>query len=380
MRICFVYDCLYPYTIGGAERWYRGLAERAAARGHDVTYLTRRQWQAGDEPRLPGIRAVPVSSGGELYASDGRRRTVPPLRFGAGVLEHLFRHRGAYDVVHTASFPYFSVLAAAGARRRHGFRLFVDWHEVWTQEYWHSYYGPLGGRGGWAVQRACLRVPQRAYCFSRLHEQRLHDSGVSDVTRLEGQYQGGVVPPTPSAVAPTVVFAGRLIPEKNVLALVAAVARVRDRLPDVRLEIYGDGPDRERLRRSIDEQRLAEVVTLHGFVERAALEQAIAQSLCLALPSRREGYGLVVVEASARGVPSVVACGPDNAAVELVEDGVNGFVARSPTPDDLADAIGLVYDAGVALRVSTANWFEQHAGRLSLESSAERVLSDYVGG
>ena len=31
MRICVVYDCLYPYTVGGAERWYRALAERLAA-------------------------------------------------------------------------------------------------------------------------------------------------------------------------------------------------------------------------------------------------------------------------------------------------------------------------------------------------------------
>jgi glycosyltransferase involved in cell wall biosynthesis len=378
VRICIVYDCLYPYTIGGAERWYRGLAERAATRHHDVTYLTRRQWEAGDPPTLSGFRAVAVSSGGELYASDGRRRTIPPLQFGAGVLDHLVRHGGAYDVVHTGSFPYFSVLAAGAARRRHGFRLFVDWHEVWTQQYWSSYLGPLGGRGGWAVQRACLKIPQRAYCFSQLHERRLRDSGVTDVTRLEGQYQGDVESSARPAVGPAVVFAGRLIPEKNVVALVAAIARVRERFPDVRLEIYGEGPERERIRRSIDEQRLAEVVTLQGFVERDALDQAIAQSLCLALPSRREGYGLVVVEASAHGVPAVVARGPDNAAVEQVEDGVNGCIAQSPTPGHLADAIGRVYDAGLPLRVSTADWFARNARRLSFESSADRVLSDYA--
>ena len=45
VRICLVYDCLYPYTVGGAERWYRELAERLAHDGHDVTYLTMRQWE-----------------------------------------------------------------------------------------------------------------------------------------------------------------------------------------------------------------------------------------------------------------------------------------------------------------------------------------------
>ena len=37
MRVCLVYDCLFPWTYGGAERWYRNLAERLAAEGHEVT-------------------------------------------------------------------------------------------------------------------------------------------------------------------------------------------------------------------------------------------------------------------------------------------------------------------------------------------------------
>ncbi len=43
-----VYDCLFPYTVGGAERWYRDLAERLCADGHEVTYLTLRQWPRGE--------------------------------------------------------------------------------------------------------------------------------------------------------------------------------------------------------------------------------------------------------------------------------------------------------------------------------------------
>ena len=64
------------------------------------------------------------------------------------------------------------------------------------------------------------------------------------------------------------------------------------------------------------------------------------------LPSRREGYGLVVVEACAAGTPSVVVADPDNAATELIEEGVNGFVAPSASPEDLAAAILRVREAG----------------------------------
>src|SRR5215218_10102115 len=56
MRICVLYDCLFPYTVGGAERWYRNLAERLAAGGHEVTYLTLRQWDRGECPQVPSVR------------------------------------------------------------------------------------------------------------------------------------------------------------------------------------------------------------------------------------------------------------------------------------------------------------------------------------
>src|SRR5207244_8599256 len=102
----------------------------------------------------------------------------PPLVFGLGVFRHLLGHRGRYDVVHTASFPYFPLLAAGALRRRNGFRLVVDWHELWTPEYWQEYLGPLAGRIGGLVQRTCLRIPQRAFCFSRLHERRLREHGL----------------------------------------------------------------------------------------------------------------------------------------------------------------------------------------------------------
>src|SRR4051812_47658752 len=60
VRICVVYDCLYPHTVGGAERWYRNLSRRLVEAGHDVTYLTLRQWDSGVEPSFDGVRVVPV--------------------------------------------------------------------------------------------------------------------------------------------------------------------------------------------------------------------------------------------------------------------------------------------------------------------------------
>ena len=378
MRVCVIYDCLYPFTIGGAELWYRNLAQRLASSGHEVTFLTRRQWPRGEPVDLPGVRVFAVSPRMELYARSGRRRVLPALLFGLGVLAHLWRYRRRYDVVHTASFPYFSLLAAAAARRRAGYSLLVDWHEVWTRHYWREYLGPIAGRVGWWVQRACLRVAQRAFCFSRLHEQRLRELGLSgDLTRLEGQYAGPPPIASPRAGRPVAVFAGRHIPEKRVPALVPALARAREELPGLRGEIYGDGPERGAVLEAIARLGVEDVISAPGFVDRNVLESALASALCLVLPSRREGYGVIVIEAAARGVPSVVVAGPDNAATELVDEGVNGFVAESAEADELAAAIVRVYRAGPELRRSTLNWFRRNADRLSLERSLEIVTREY---
>ncbi len=380
MRVCLVYDCLFPHTVGGAERWYRNLGERLAADGHEVTYLTLRQWDRGADPGVAGVDVRIVGPRMPLYVSDasGRRRILPPLVFGLGVLWHLLLHGRRYDAVHTASFPYFSLLAAAAARPLGRYAIVVDWHEVWSRAYWRSYLGRAGGAVGAFVQRLCARVPQRAFCFSRLHAARLRGEGLrGEPVVLTGEYVGSLEQPSPAQARPVVVFAGRHIPEKRVPALLPAFARARTAAPELGMEVYGDGPERPRLLAEIERLGLGDAVAAPGFVAHAQVEEALRTALCMVLPSAREGYGLVVVEAAAAGTPSVVVAGEDNAATELVDDGENGFVAASAAPEDLAAAILRVREAGPALRYATAAWFGRNAQRLSLEHSLETVLAAY---
>ena len=379
MRICLVYDCLFPHTVGGAERWYRSLAERLAADGHEVTYLTLRQWDRGAPHGVKGVDVRVVGPRMKLYSGPGQRRILPPLVFGAGVLWHLARHGRRYDVIHTCSFPYFSLLAASLMAPVHGYRIAADWFEVWSLGYWQEYLGVLAGRVGWWVQRLCARVPQRAFCFSQLYASRLRDEGLhGEITMLAGAYQGPQTPRPIRAAEPLVVFAGRHIPEKQVPAIVPAVAQARTSLPELRAIILGDGPERELVLREVRSNGLEDVVEVPGFVATDVVEDTIARALCLLLPSRREGYGLVVVEAAASGTPSIVVAGPDNAAVELVTDGRNGYVAPSADPDALAEAIIRVHEAGPALRRSTEAWFESNVERFSLEHSLQIVLGVYA--
>ena len=374
VRVCIVYDCLYPYTIGGAERWYRNLAEGLAAAGHEVTYVTLRQWHEGETGEVPGVHVVEAGPCQPLYVS-GRRRILPTLVFGWHVLRHLARRGRDYDVVYTGSFPYFPLIAAALVRRRGGYRLAVDWIEVWSLGYWREYLG-VTGPVGWLVQRLCIRIPQESFCLSQLHAARLREQGASGrITVLRGLRGGSdASTETPAPAQDVIVFAGRHIPEKRVAAVAPAVAAARREIPGLRGEIFGDGPDREALLAQLAALGVEAFVDAPGFVDQERIERSVARALCLVLPSRREGYGLIVVEAASVGTPSIVVVGPDNAATELIEEGVNGFISETAAPEDIASAVVRVHAGGPALRASTLHWYREHADELSVAASVRTVV------
>jgi glycosyltransferase involved in cell wall biosynthesis len=382
LRIAIVYDCLFPNTLGGAERWYRNLAERLD-RGHSVTFVTRRQW--GDEGPGTSFETIAVSPGGGLYTSSGRRRIWPPIRFGIGVFRHLLRHGRSYDAVHSASFPFFSLLGTALALRltRSKARLIVDWWELWTLEYWQGYLGSLGGRIGAAIQGFCIRLPDRSFAFSRLVESRLRVKRPgAKIQRLTGAYteeseSNAVSPSRKPSDPPLVVAAGRHIPEKRIPAIAPAIAIARREVPELRCEILGDGPETDATETGVGELGLDGAVAIRGRVATEEVLRTIARASCLLHPSRREGYGLVIVEAASVGTPSVVVAGPENAASELIEEGVNGFVADSAEPGELADVLVKAIRGGAELRESTLKWYERHRDELSIESSLAAVEAAY---
>jgi glycosyltransferase involved in cell wall biosynthesis len=382
VRIAVIYDCLFPHTIGGAERWHRNVAEHLAER-HEVVYLTRRQWGA-EGPDAP-FSVLAVSGPDNLYTSSGRRGIGPTLRFGWGVFRHLLRHSDRYDVVHTASFPYFSVIGAAAALRLRRSRapLIVDWHELWSRDYWRTYLGPLAGRLGMAVQTLCVRLADLSFTFSRLVEERLGEHGFrGDIVRLSGEYAGPEhserTDPEGPPLPPTALFAGRHIPEKRVTAIPAAIAAARREVPDLRCLILGDGPETADVRAAVAELGLGDAVEVRGRVSDEEVAQALASATCLLNPSLREGYGLVIVEACVRGTPAIVVAGSDNAAVELVEPGRNGFVAATADPDELARALVACVKGGERLRRRTLEWYAANRERLSLRNSLETIEAAYA--
>ena len=137
--------------------------------------------------------------------------------------------------------------------------------------------------------------------------------------------------------------------------VVGAVAEAAKRVPGLRGSYSATAPSTRPCSRRSSRLHAEDIIRAPGFVEATLSSDTLREALCLLLPSRREGYGLIVVEAAAEGVPSIVVAGPDNAATELISEGENGLIARSPSPVDLADAIVAVSAAGPAMREATAS-------------------------
>ena len=373
VRVCLAYDCLYPYTVGGAERWYRSLAERLAADGHEVTYLTRLQW---DRERSAGHRRRARRRGRPAAAS-----STDPTGTGASGRRCASEAASCAICCAAAATTTSSTCArfptSPSSRRRWRGRagatgLVVDWFEVWSRDYWREYLGRLGGlrrlRGpaplrARAAARAVLLAAARARGSSRRACAASTCSSAACST---------ATPTSASRVEaePLVVFAGRHIAEKRAPAAVEAIALARADGLDVRGRIFGDGPERPAVLAAIDRHGLGGVVDAPGFVDRAEVDDAMRRALCLLHPSAREGYGLVVIESSAHGTPVVVAAGPDNSAVELVDPGENGFVAASADPAALAAAMLEVSTRGT--RAATAHARMVRAQRAAASRSRAR--------
>ncbi len=131
---------------------------------------------------------------------------------------------------------------------------------------------------------------------------------------------------------------GRMVPQKNLEAVIQALAVLDERSSDTQfhLVLTGDGPLRASLERRVDDLGLADSVTFTGFLpERADVYALLGRLDAFALPSHHEGWGVAIGEAMAVGVPVVASNIPTFR--EVVGDA--GMYVDPTDPADLATAL-----------------------------------------
>lgn len=375
--VAVAYDCLFPYSTGGGERQYRAQADELGRKGFDVEYLTAAQWD-GPAPTEERFRIVELTGRLSLYSDGGVRRIPAALRYAGALFGALARRRRRYTAVIVSGLPIFNVFAARLALLGSGTRVVVDYLEVWHRRQWVEYSGTVTGTIAWLLQRAAVAVTPLATCHSQLTAARLRREGLRRPPVVSpGLIDAAVdVPPPSSAAAPPyVLYVGRHIPDKRVEVLPAAVAVARESVPDLRLVILGTGPSSATIRAEVERVGGEDWTRFPGFVSETELSDLLHGAVCLANPSRREGYGLVVVEANAHGTPVVLVEHEGNASTELIDPGVNGIVSPTTRPDDLARAIRDVIDGGDDLRRTSRAWYDTAVETRTIRRTVEGVLS-----
>lgn len=175
-----------------------------------------------------------------------------------------------------------------------------------------------------------------------------------------------------------ILYVGRLHAYKGVRDLISALRFVRKTVPGASLEIIGDGPQRQELERTATRLGLSQAVSFRGSIQPADLLKAYEGATMLVLPSlrsRREAFGIVILEAMAMGKPVIASDipGPNS----LIEHGRTGLLVPSSSPRRLAKAIIFLFQNEALVR-SMGNRGRQKAIQFNWSVIAKRYESLYA--
>ncbi len=328
---------------GGSERYVHRVAEGLAAAGLRVTLLCAAHGRAPAENEVNGVRVV----------RRGGRFTVYPR-----ALAYVRRHRARLVVDVQNGIPFASTLATRSP-------VTVLVHHV-HREQWPIVFGRILGRLGWWLESVLAPRLYRSARYVTVSEaSRREMAGIGiDVERI------GIVPvgmePVPAVAAqrsptPELVVLARLVPHKRVEHALEVLARLGDRWPDLRLTVIGDGWCEDELRAEADRLGVSDRVTFAGFVDEQTKHEHLAAAWVHLVPSVKEGWGLVVNEAGAHGVPTV-GYRSSGGLGESVVDGVTGVLV-----DDLDE-----------LTAATAQLLDHDATREAMGRAAARHAASFV--
>lgn len=351
-KIVFVSDAIYPYMKGGKEKRLHEITKRLALMGHDVHIYTMHWWDSPETVRLEsGVQLHAMCKYHEMYHDD--RRTIKEgVLFGLSCFK-LFRVRfDVLDVDHMPFFPVFSTWIVCFLRGR---KLYATWHEALSYREWIEYMGPKGIIASF-LERLSTLLPYRITAASG-HTQELLAAHHGRVRRVE-LVASGIDAALMQALQPVpitcdVLYAGRLVKDKNVNKLIEAIAITAASYPMIQCVIIGEGLEKARLQKQASRLGLQKNITFLPHLEESAEVYAYMKAAkVFCSPSIREGFGIASLEALGCGTPVITIDSPRNAARHLIHDGQNGSIVRL---DAQALSQAIVHWVFVAQKPNTAD-------------------------
>jgi glycogen(starch) synthase len=337
-----------PLLVGGLGRHVHALATTLVAAGHEVTVVTRHSPGALREEYAEGVHIVRAPDDPPEFPADDGNLVGWTTAFNHTLTRAALRaaRTGRYDVVH--AHDWLVAHAAVTLREHLDVPLVATIHATESGRHQgylpHAHNRTIDGIERWLAHEA-VRV---IVCSQYMRREVVRQFDVP-AERIDVVHNGVDVLrwyARPRAVAaarlrfaapgaPLVSFAGRLVYEKGVQHLIAAVPQLRERHPGLRVVVAGDGPYRREL-----EAMAGPEVTFAGFLTGHNLTALMGASDCYVVPSIYEPFGMVALEAAAAGTP--VAVSATGGLAEIIEHGVTGVRFTPQDPASLAESVGAV--------------------------------------
>lgn len=305
MKIAVISDVIYPWVKGGAERRYYEIYRRLAKR-HEIHYFTMQYPGMKKQFEFEGMIIHAICKAPSTLYVDGRRKITPAIKFSFFLLINLMAHH--FDAIDSNEFPHLPNLILRIYRFFHHRTSFViTWHEFWSPGYWQDYLGVFGGLLGFALQILSLKSTQKIIAVSDHTREYITRTRIITPENLHVVWNGIDIRLIEKAkklrepAANTVVFAGRLIPEKRVDLVIEIIKRISVLNPNVQLQVIGDGPERNRLENLAQGIKVEFLGWLDDHFE--VLKKIASASVYISM-SEREGFNISALEACELGVPT----------------------------------------------------------------------------
>ena len=332
--------------------------------GGGVAAVSRLLWRVLTDHWTQGTRLVTLvdaTAAATSLESSLLARTRFGVRLAAGQVS------GRCDWVLYSHLQLARVQEFVPAMRRKPYVVFLHGIEAWRD---------LAPSQLTVLNNAALRVANSAYTARRV---RARHPSLGEILVCPLSLEPGRVivedGPGVAAKEPVVLVVARMQSTERYKGhdqLIEAWPLVRARVPEARLIIAGGGDDLARLQAKAQDIGVAESVEFTGFIHREQLDALYDRAAVFAMPSSGEGFGLVYIEAMARGVPCIGS--PSDAASEVIRDGETGYLVEQTNLAALADRLArLLIDRESRARLGAAAMADVRA-----RFTYDRFATDFV--
>ena len=375
MRIGIVYETTYPEFRGGVEKWFSILANGLSKRSFQISYLNT----MGRVSKIENLEYIVIGKSKYAFHNTGERNPKSALFFANALLRYVRKEE--FDVLYLSSYPFFQIWAAKIAQIlfRKDYRIYVEWFELPDLGFWKHEFGPILGFFGYLIQKISVHISDVNVCYL--------ESTHSQLTKIRKGREinlrlPGICKELEDKTLSNEIYGrldvtqlGRLTKDKRPILGLEAIKILKEKGWTGHFHLIGSGPLASDVRNFIHENKMSHYVTVYGDVEDQIKTSILDKTAVLVHPSKREGFGLAIIEAAEVGIPAVLIKDTNNKSTEL---GINPkLVSNSSSPSEIVRLLELAIREQSKFSSECLVWTKEVRSTMSAKESIAKLANHF---